>query len=864
MLDRRTLGGSVNDFRSAAAGGLALLIVVAAAGPAAAQYDDDDYGEEGYDPPPPPDAMTAAAAAPPPRAATAGDDDVLVCDGGWRFPLYETRRDIGPARFARQADLQRHINFTDRAFAVCQEAAQRGFAATPGAWTWEYGTLRGSCSALISHAGHIDVIASQVFRVDDPQSCQCLTQQAEPNSSCEGLREQLVTLRRYDQLIAQRAELVLAQHVCISPERKTNAPLRSACGTLEQALAEQAEDEALTGQFTLAAPLPVVVESAISRIRTLTDGRYYGILENYIGVRRNVCDGLPIQPVEENACQARLFAKPALEEPAVCEGEGCPPVADQKRALTFMDYGQRATWSMCNQLALADLNASTCRRASLYIDENGRLHQNEPLATPARRRDATMCIDISDFDPFHPLRVSASLEATGSVPERLWPGETMRIGKMLGMGRTDQRGDGLPDREVSAEDVLRIHVHGKPRGVSLAEVLRINVAGFDPGTPGQADLRDACRVARAWVPVVDHELPIGSPDRQRVIPVEFGRGRVGEIGRIDEDDFLFLWVHDIEPSGSILVEYADGQFAGYSPPPLLGTSKSERGKTTFMGDDVLRPGTGVSQAGAGVDQPTVPRRARYAGSRVLRLGSPKGNYEYTITVCTGISSGPRSQAGNPQQDPRTAQWQRVCGPDKTIIMEDKIFVHADYHLGVRLHFGYTYFDLPDITTEAAGDMRRVTDVDDYTLDSDLALLLAVYPFGRDPYRFSYNPLSPTWWKNTALLVGFTVTKLDIWEDLYLGGSVPLAQGVNFDVMARFSYRETPPYLEVGTRFAPDQFDTDSVLAVGFHAGLSLDFDLFERAFVNMYNRLTGGTPSFVSSGPRASSFGGGSDGYWGD
>jgi hypothetical protein len=148
--------------------------------------------------------------------------------------------------------------------------------------------------------------------------------------------------------------------------------------------------------------------------------------------------------------------------------------------------------------------------------------------------------------------------------------------------------------------------------VSLAEVLRINVAGFDPDATAEADVRDACRVARAWVPVVDHELAIGLTSRQRVIPVEFGRGRVGEIGRIDEDDFLFLWVHDIEPSGSILVEYADGQFAGYSPPPLLGTSETDsRGRTTLLGNDVLRPGSSLSHGGAAVDQPTVPRRARY-------------------------------------------------------------------------------------------------------------------------------------------------------------------------------------------------------------------------------------------------------------
>ena len=69
-------------------------------------------------------------------------------------------------------------------------------------------------------------------------------------------------------------------------------------------------------------------------------------------------------------------------------------------------------------------------------------------------------------------------------------------------------------------------------------------------------------------------------------------------------------------------------------------------------DSALAPGAGVFTPGsalrggmAGVDQPLLPRRARYPGSRVLRLGAPAGNHSYDLRVCrsTGAaaSAAPR-------------------------------------------------------------------------------------------------------------------------------------------------------------------------------------------------------------------------------
>ena len=77
-------------------------------------------------------------------------------------------------------------------------------------------------------------------------------------------------------------------------------------------------------------------------------------------------------------------------------------------------------------------------------------------------------------------------------------------------------------------------------------------------------------MACSWVPVVDHEVPIGDGDEQAVIPIDYSRGRVGETQRIDEGDYVLLWIKDIEPNGSVMVEYASGQYVGYQPPPLLG------------------------------------------------------------------------------------------------------------------------------------------------------------------------------------------------------------------------------------------------------------------------------------------------------
>jgi hypothetical protein len=763
-----------------------------------------------------------------PAAPVAGVAGTLVCSGDWRYPLTEMRQEIGPARFARQRDLQRDLALTGAAVGYCEEAAANGFAD-------RYADVAGPCYGLLVVADKMDVAASNLFSVDDANVTRCLTQAARSGGDCEGERNLLTTLRTYDKIAVDRAELVLGYQVCASPERRTNAGLRGACEALEQTVAAEASEDAVyLGQFSLTAPLPPAVAGSIDTVRDLTDGRYLSAMpENAAGIRRSMC---------------KLKAKEAAgdEFTGILDRD---PFVKNKAEQVFGPKGGAMIWSMCNELGIAVGAASTCRKADIYIDERGELHLNSPLTSRKSRKDATLCIDVSDFHPDQPLMVTIGLDSTGSVPERVWPGETMHIGHLI-------------DQPATREDVMALHVYGKAIGVSLSEVLRIN------GVTDVASERDeACRMARSWVPVVDHEVPIGDPERQAIIPIEYGRGRVGETQRIDENDYVVLWVKDIEPSGSVMVEYASGQYVGYQPPPLLGQSDGAAALSGGSGD--IDPNTGLpypgtdalaapaSQAettlamrGASVDQPLLPRRARYPGSRVLRLGTPKGNYEYPLRVCTREGAVPASTTSS-----------GGCSGGK-VIVEERFFVHGDYHLGLRMYFGYTSFPTPQYSSRPlGGDSYEVLQTGANTAEYDIAVLLAAYPFGRDPRRFSYNPLSKAYWKGAALLAGFGLRRIKRpWDDFYMGGSLPVANGVSFTLLAHVGQRGLPMDIRAGDMFTSttngnvdDAYAEQDAIVVGASFGLSFDYDLFERAFSTIAAKFTGGTQVFMSSGDNDSS-----------
>jgi hypothetical protein len=613
------------------------------------------------------------------------------------------------------------------------------------------------------------------------------------------VREQLTSLRRYQRVGVQRAALVASVEVCSSSDRLTNSSLRNPCLALEQTIANEAEDKAShPGRFSLSAPLPEAVAQAVEGVRQATDNHFLNLVsEDYLGVRKDVCE-----------TQSPL-----------------------KGTDTWNRRWSEVRHSLCAELSLATSNAETCRQADIYIDERGQLHRRQSLGKRKHREDATLCVDISDFDGDHPLMVTLGLAPHNSVPERVWPGETVSVGHWI-------------DKPARAQDVLQLSVFGKARGVSLKEVLRINGADFTGQGTGPANA-EACRIARSWVPVVDHEIPIGPASSQSVIPVDFGRGRDGETMKMEEGDHLLVWVRNMEPAGSVLVEYAHGQSVSYQPPPLLGKSDDADPATKIR--HYLR---GASSA---VSEPLLPRRARYPGSRVLRLGSPAGGSEYDVRICIrNQASGPAPESG------------RACDVGN-VIVDEKIYVHGYSHMGVQLHVGYSFFRTPGLTAKrtaaarAAGDnLFEIVEETDGRTDQDIALLLSVYPFGRDPYDFSHRPWTASYWRHAALLCGFSVKKTSFWEDLYLGASLPLANGISTTVLAHFTRRDIPTQTSGGQFLSiadgsdslnlDDYVATKRTLSAGIGVGISFDLNLFQKAFTGVWQRISGPQNQFYSSG----------------
>jgi len=721
------------------------------------------------------------------------EHEVLVCDGGWRFPLYETRRELGPARLARLFEIQRDIVLAERAFGFCRQHASASDETT---------LLDGACQGLFSTSAGIARVSEALF-APAVRKTECLGHGPRESGHCEQTREQLTTLRRYQRVGGERAALVASHEVCASPDRNTNRELRERCTGLETSIREEAGGSAdNAGRFGLSAPLPESVAKSVEAVRQVTDGHFLGLVpEDYLGVQEQVCER-------------------------------------QAAVLNTDAWGRR--WgrirhSLCAELAVATHNAETCRDADLYVDERGQMHVNRRLDQRKHRKNATLCIDISDFDGDHPLMITLGLAPTSSVPERLWPGETVVVGHWI-------------DERVKAQDVLTIGVFGKARGVSLKEVLRIN--GADPTGrakgPGHAE---ACRIARSWVPVVDHEVPIGDRERQAVIPVDFGRGRNGSTSKVEEGDHLVVWVRDIEPAGAVKVEYANGQSVGYEPPPLLGQTQEE-------GPVAPRPNQYIRGVGASVGQPLLPRRARYPGSRVLRLGAPAGNSEYGIRICSQTRGGQRQVPS-----------EEVGCSTENIIVNERVYVHGYSRMGLQVHVGYSFFRAPSLTARrtaaarAAGeDLYEIVEETDGRTNQDIAMLLAVYPFGRDPYSFSHRPWTPSYWRHASLLCGFSVKKTSFWEDVYLGGSLPLANGISTTLLAHFSRRETPSQTNQGQFLSipgggnspnlGDYVPTKRTLSVGVGVGLSFDLNLFQKAFSSVWARVSSPPSQFYSNGSR--------------
>jgi hypothetical protein len=396
---------------------------------------------------------------------------------------------------------------------------------------------------------------------------------------------------------------------------------------------------------------------------------------------------------------------------------------------------------------------------------------------------------------------------------------------------------------------MGIEVRGKARGISLAETLRVN--GVSSDSP------DACRIARAYVPVVDHEMPVGGFE-QKVIPMSFHSGRLGETGTVTQGDAMVIWIRDIEPAGAVRVEYQSGeepQYVGYTPPPLLGQSQA----LTPAEQERERhrpPGAHMGPMGSSVDQPLVPRRARFPGSRVLRLGYPAGFFEYPIRVCTYSSE--RADWGSGATSAFAPAIVSCDDPRTTTILSEYIYVHGEYYFGIRAGIVGSWFPVqrlvPRQTPDAlrsGGSAWQVMAESDNVYEFDVPLLLAIYPFGRDPYEFDYrfwDLENGHYWNDVAILLGFSMISFPF-DHMYAGLSLPLYSGVSLTVLAHFERRSIPIGVRAGDIFEytgsgdpslGDEFGAEDQFITGVAFGLSVDYDLFERAFKAIYNKFSAG------------------------
>jgi hypothetical protein len=708
----------------------------------------------------------------------------LYCDGV-RYSLEEEREDTGPARLARLRELTRTINVVGRAL----DPDRCG------------GSAEGECIGLRKAVERAQFRGLEVFQAaEELEACMLdpIATWNEQEGRCQELRQNVSDLRRLDREALARAEYVLAVRLCDNAG-SLDANVRASCDALRTALAEHAPGGGARPSFWLDAPLPRSVQEGVRRVRIVTGGNFD-------------VDALSSDLARDYRCSTQ-------------------------GAAGAEDGGETAGYliGLCREYDLLRRVSDACRGAGVYIDERGDVHASGGLAYESGRGGATLCVDVSDFAEEYPLLVTVRLDEESSRPVRVWPGEPIFIGRYL-------------PGPVNSGDVMGIEVRGKPRGISLAETLRVNGVGID--SP------DACRIARSYVPVVDHEVPIGG-EHQRVIPISFHSGRLGETGTITQGDAVMVWVRDIEPSGVVRVEYQsreEPQYVGYVPPPLLG--ESEYPSPAEQRREARRPpGAHLRPTGAAVDQPLVPRRARYPGSRVLRMGFPAGFFEYPVRVCT--FSAERAAGGFGAPPGATPPIASCDDPRASTILSEYLYVHGEYYFGIRAGLVTSWFPVqrlvprqtPD-ALRAGPDMWEVVAESENVFDFDVSLLLAVYPFGRDPYNFDYrfwDLESGNYWDDVAILAGFSMIRYPF-DHLYVGLSLPLYSGVSFSVLAHFERRSVPVAVRPGDVFEygegePDigsVFGSESQFITGVAFGLSVDYDLFERAFRAIYDRFAGG------------------------
>ena len=192
---------------------------------------------------------------------------------------------------------------------------------------------------------------------------------------------------------------------------------------------------------------------------------------------------------------------------------------------------------------------------------------------------------------------------------------------------------------------------------------------------------------------------------------------------------------------------------------------------------------------------------------------------------------------------------------RSTILSEYVYVHGEYYFGIRAALMGSWFPVqrliprqtPDAIRAGTNAWQVVAESED-VFEFDVPLLLAVYPFGRDPYAFDYRFWDfedGHYWNDVAILLGFSMISIP-WDHMYAGLSLPVYSGVSLTVLAHFEKRSIPIGVRSGDIFEfsgsgdptlGQVFGSENQFITGVAFGISVDFDLFERAFRAIWNKF---------------------------
>ena len=225
------------------------------------------------------------------------------------------------------------------------------------------------------------------------------------------------------------------------------------------------------------------------------------------------------------------------------------------------------------------------------------------------------------------------------------------------------------------KDVLRVGVFGKgawglPVGDSADSTVSNPFGNPATGNAGTGR-REACRIARSWVPVVDHEVPVGPRDRQAIIPVHF-------------------WPRTRRRDTSTRRR---GPHYGLGSPHRTGRV-GHRSVRRGADGHVRAPATAgpreFDRTAASPQGQSDPRRrvvsSRTSAAQARTLSGTRGSFGWVVqraTVTMTYGSAPETRIAKLRRllsNQERANPPR-CGDGGSLIVDEKVFVHGDSHFG---------------------------------------------------------------------------------------------------------------------------------------------------------------------------------------